>query len=115
MRRFHSHYRTEKEEPEPILSHQTCPVCQTLNDNRQDWCSSCGTPLNTAGALQTAQKRGLLNPKDNGADLAEIEQLKAELTASREREQNFMKEQLQLLQQMQEIRSAMAGNLNHRG
>ena len=67
MRRFHSHYGTENAEPEQKLSHQTCPVCQALNDNRQDWCSSCGTPLNTAGAIETAQKPGLLSSKKTPA------------------------------------------------
>lgn len=115
MRRFHSHYGTDSAEPEKQLSHQTCPVCQALNDNRQDWCSSCGTPFNTAGAIETARKGGLLEPEGKDTDQEEIAQLKAELAASREREQNQMKEQLQLLQQMQVIRSALAGNLNPLG
>ena len=115
MRRFHSHYGTSTAEPEQKLTHQTCPVCQTLNDNRQNWCSSCGAPLNTAGALETAQKSGLLNREGKDTAPSEIEQLKAELAASREREQKFMKEQMELLQQMQHIQSAMGGKFNPHG
>ncbi|MDF7824387.1 tyrosine-type recombinase/integrase [Pontiellaceae bacterium B12227] len=115
MRRFHSHYGTDSAEPEQKLTHQVCPVCQTLNDNRQNWCSSCGSPLNTAGALETAQKSGHLNREGKNTAPSEIEQLKAELAASREREQKFMKEQMELLQQMQHIQSAMGGNFNPHG
>lgn len=115
MRRFHSHYGTAETEPAKMLEHQTCPVCQTLNTERQNWCSSCGTPLNAKGALETAQKQGLLNPKANDPDPSELAQMKAELAASREREQSFMSEQLKLLQQMQEIRNAMALDPNPLG
>lgn len=115
MRRFHSHYGTDSAEPEQKLTHQVCPVCQTLNDNRQNWCSSCGSPLNTAGALETAQKNGLLSREGKDTAPSELEQLKGELAASREREQKFMKEQMELLQQMQHIQSAMGGNFNPHG
>jgi hypothetical protein len=40
----------------------------------------------------------------------EMAQIKAELATAREREKEFRKEQLLLLQQMQEIRTALAAN-----
>lgn len=115
MRRFHSHYGTAEAEPAKLIAHQTCPVCKTLNSEKQNWCSSCGTPLNAKGALETAQKQGLLNQKDEQASQSELEQMKAELAASREREEAFRDEQMIMLQQMQEIRSAMAGKENPKG
>ena len=115
MRRFNSHYGVGEQETVKTLEHKTCPVCQTLNNGKQDWCSSCGTPLNAKGALETAQKQGLLNPEGQRAAQTELAQMKAELAASREREKTFREEQLQLLQQVQDIRNAMALNPNPLG
>lgn len=115
MRRFHSHYGTADVDPVKMLEHQTCPVCKTLNAERQDWCGSCGTPLNTKGAMESAQKQGILNPETKDPAQEELAQMKAELAASREREQAFMKEQLQMLQQMQEIRSALSAGRDPHG
>ncbi len=112
MRRFQSHYGAADVEPAKMLEHQICPVCKALNSEKQNWCSSCGTPLNAKGALETAQKQGLLNPKDEQATQSELGQMKAELAASREREKSFREEQILLLQQVQDIRTALAGNLN---
>lgn len=112
MRRFHSHYGTADAEPAKMLEHKTCPVCQSLNAERQDWCGSCGTPLNARGALETARKNGLLESRGKDPTQMELEQMKAELEASREREKEFRKEQMAMLRQMQQIRSALGGNLN---
>ena len=116
MRRYHSHYGTADTEPIKQIEHQTCPVCQALNSEKQDWCSGCGTPLNGKGALEMAKKQGLLGQKGHDASQSELEQMRAELAASREREAEFRKEQMAMLQQMQEIRSALSsGNLNSMG
>jgi len=104
MRRFHSHYGTEVEETPKTIEHQPCTVCKALNTKRQSWCSSCGTPLNAKGAIEVAQKQGLLDP-DTGQ---ELEKMKAELAASRKREDAFKKEQMQLLRQVQDIRSRVS-------
>lgn len=112
MRRFQSHYGTKEIEPEKRREHHTCPVCKALNSNRQNWCSSCGTPLNAKGAIETAQKQGFIGKEGHGATQNELEQMKAELAASREREKVFREEQMQLLQQVQQIRSELAGNSN---
>jgi integrase len=111
MRRFHSHYGTGEAEPVKRIEHHACPVCKTLNKGTQNWCSSCGTPLNAKGALETAQKHGFLSKRDDDATQSELGQMKAELAASREREKAFREEQMQLLQQVQQIRSTLASNI----
>lgn len=111
MRRFHSHYGTAEAEPEKRLEHQTCPVCQTINSERQNWCASCGTPLNAKGAIETAQNQGLIGQSDIDSTRKELEQMKAELAASREREEAFRSEQVLLLRQVQSIRTALARNV----
>ena len=111
MRRFHSHYGTgEKEDAKPMIEHQTCPVCKRLNEQAKDWCSSCGTPLNATGARERAVQSGLLGQAGKIPAQEEMAQMKAELAAAREREDVYRKEQLLLLQQMQEIRTALASN-----
>lgn len=116
MHRFRSHYGTNTEDDmsKPI-EHQTCPVCKALNAENQDWCSSCGTPLNMKGAVVAARQHGLVRQKEDAATRGELDQLKAELASSRKREDDFRKEQMLLLRQMQDIRSALAGNLNSSG
>ena len=108
MRRFHSHYGTGEEEEKQVIEHQTCPVCKKLNEQAKDWCSSCGTPLNATGARESAAQCGLLPLRGKETSLTELGQIKAELAAAREREEIYRKEQLFLLQQMQEIRTALA-------
>jgi hypothetical protein len=111
MRRFHSHYGSgEKEDEKPMIEHQTCPVCKRLNEQAKDWCSSCGTPLNATGARESAVQSGLLGQAGKIPAQEEMAQMKAELVAAREREEVYRKEQLLLLQQMQEIRTALASN-----
>lgn len=103
MRRFHSHYGTGAEEVASTpIEHQTCPVCKALNAENQDWCSSCGTPLNTKSAIDTARQQGLVRLKEDAATRGELAQLKAELASSRKREDDFRKEQMLLLRQMQD-------------
>lgn len=111
MRRFHSHYGSDETEPVKTMEHHTCPVCKALNSERQNWCSACGTPLNAKGAMETAQKQGLLRQPGHDATQSELAQMKAELAASLEREKAFREEQKLLLQQVQSIRAALAGNL----
>lgn len=112
MRRFHSHYGTGEEEKKQMIEHQTCPVCKRPNEQAKDWCSSCGTPLNAQGAQETSLKCGLLDQKGKDPTQEELAQVRAELAAAREREDTYRKEQLLLLQQMQEIRSALSGKLH---
>ena len=112
MRRFQSHYGAAEVEPVKLMEHQTCPVCKALNSGRQDWCAACGTPLNTKGAMETAQKQGFLSSKGQDSTRDELAQMKAELAASREREKVFREEQMLLLQQVQQIRSELTANLN---
>jgi integrase len=112
MRRFHSHYGTGSPEESPkTVEHQVCPVCKMTNSQQQNWCSACGTPLNAKGALEAAQKQGLLQHRGEQATRDELAQMKAELSASRDRETAFRKEQMQLLRQMEELRSAMFRHL----
>ena len=110
MRRFHSHYGSGEEEEKQMIEHQTCPVCKRPNEQAKDWCSSCGTPLNATGARESALKCGLLGEVGKDPSQEELAQIKAELAASREREKEFRKDQLYLLQQMQQIRTALAAN-----
>lgn len=110
MRRFHSHYGTGEEKEVQLIEHQTCPTCQMANDQAKDWCSSCGTPLNATGARESAIKNGLLGSEPITPTPDELTQVKAELAAAREREEVFRKEQLSLLQQMNDIRTALAAN-----
>lgn len=107
MRRFHSHYGTTEEEEKQKIEHQICPICKRPNEQAKDWCSACGTPLNATGAQESALKCGLLDQEGNDPTRDELVQMRAELAASRERENEFRKEQLFLLQQMREIREAM--------
>lgn len=109
MRRFHSHYGLEKEEEPKAVTNKTCRVCDALNAVDTNWCSSCGTPFNTQGALETAKAHGLIRQNKDAATRGELEQLKADLAASRKREDNFRKEQMLLLRQVQDIRSALSG------
>jgi integrase len=109
MRRFNSHYGMAESDPVKKIEHQTCPTCSAVNSEHQDWCSKCGTPLSTKGALETAQKNGVIPKRVDDTTRQEIAHLKAELSASREREQGFMREQLQLLNEMREVRSAISG------
>ncbi len=108
MRRFNSHYGIGEQETVKTVEHLTCPTCQTLNSDKQDWCSSCGTPLNAKGAMESAQKQGLLDLESQSTAQTELAQMKAELVASREREKSFREEQMLLLQQVQQIRSSLA-------
>ncbi len=110
MRRFHSHYGTGEEKEVQLIEHQTCPACQRPNDHTKDWCSSCGTPLNARGSPESATKNTLSATMGITATQDELSLVKAELAAAREREEVFRKEQLFLLQQMSEIRTALAVN-----
>jgi integrase len=110
MRRFHSHYGTGEEEEVQLIEHRTCPACQRPNDQAKDWCSSCGTPLNASGARESAVKNTLSASMSITPTQDELTQVKAELAAAREREEVFRKEQLFLLQQMREIRTALVSN-----
>ena len=110
MRRFHSHYGTEKEEVSQVIEHQTCPICKRLNEQANIRCSSCGTPLNAQGARETAIQCGFLDKTGNDPTQEELGRVRAELAAARERENEFRKEQLFLLQEMQEIRTALAAH-----
>ena len=110
MRRFHSHYGTGEVEEKPVIEHHTCPVCKRLNEQTKAWCSSCGTPLNATGARETAIQCGFLDQMGKDPTQEELERVKAELAAARERENEFRKEQLFLLQEMQEIRTALAAH-----
>ena len=112
VRRFNSHYgsETDQEEPKKVKYSRNCPACRTLNSGESDWCMQCGTPLNTKGALEAAQKQGLLSESGTESTSCEVEQMKAELAASREREKGFREEQMILLRQVQEIRDAIAKN-----
>ena len=110
MRRFHSHYGTGEEEEKRVIEHKTCPICKRLNEQAKDWCSSCGTPLNATGARETALQSGFLDQSGNDPTQQELGRVKAELAAARERENEFRKEQLFLIQEMQEIRTALAAH-----
>lgn len=107
MRRFHSHYGTGEKEEVQLIEHQTCPVCERLNEQAKDWCSSCGTPLNATGAQESAVRSGFLDQEGKTPTQGELAQIKAELAASREREKVFREEQLFLLQQMQGLRKSV--------
>ena len=112
VKRFHSHYGTEAEETPKLIQHTLCPTCKTLNGKNQNWCSECGTPLNAKGAMDTAHQQGLVGRKKNIPSVqAELEQMKAKLSASSEREEAYRREQLQLLREMQNIRSALMTNI----
>ena len=115
MRRYNSHYGMAEEEEVQKIIHQTCPVCKKLNPEQSDWCTSCGTPFNTEGAIRIAEKEGIANKGMKDPVHRELEQMKAELAASREREKNVMQEQIVMLKQMQEIRSTLAANIHPSG
>ena len=107
VHRFKSHYGTDDTEPVKLMQHQTCPACKTVNTETQNWCSACGTPLNTSGAIESAKNHGLLQSKEDLATRDELKHLKAELSASRRREDSFRKEQMLLLKQVEDIRSVL--------
>lgn len=115
VNRFQSHYGIESEDVQPAVEHLICPTCKTLNIQNADWCSECGTPLNTKGALKTAHAQASVKTTDDSAVTNELETMRAELAASREREEKYRTEQIAMLQQVQEIRSALSGNFNPTG
>ena len=112
MRRFSSHYNLKEAEKIKQVEHKTCPICKTLNSERMDWCSNCGTPLSTKGALETAKKHGFVGGGQDESSQSEFAQMKAELAASKEREKSFREEQMLLLKQVQEIRSAIGPEIS---
>lgn len=110
MRRFHSHYGTGDETTVETVKHQTCPSCHKPNDALKGWCSFCGSPLNAPVAPERAEETTLSVKTNASPTQDELTQVKAELAAAREREEVFRKEQLILLQQMREIRTALNAN-----
>jgi hypothetical protein len=107
MRRFHSHYGSEPEETPEIMEHLNCPTCKNVNAHGSKWCNSCGTPLSASGAHEAAKEHGLTGHSENAQLQLDLEKMKAELVASKDRENTFRREQLQLLTQVKDIRSAL--------
>jgi len=110
MKRFQSHYGTEgEEEAQKTMHHQSCNLCQTLNQDGANWCTKCGTPFNTKGAVEVASQHGFGKHTSPIEMKDELTRMREELANSRQREEMFRQEQLAMLSQMNEIRAAIAG------
>gem|GEM_PF-1607206 len=107
MRRFHSHYGSEPEETPSRMEHLNCPTCNHINTHDSKWCSSCGTPLSAIGAVEVAKEHGLTGISQSAQLQLDLETMKAELAESKDRENAFRREQLQLLTQVKDIRSVL--------
>lgn len=99
MRRFHAHYGQEDEEAPKPEANPTCPHCNTVNTKQSKWCVKCGTRIDPSDTLKDQQ---LPVPATD-----EVIRLKNELAAAKTRELGFQKQQMELLKQMKDIRSAI--------
>ena len=108
MKRFQSHYGTEgEEEAQKPMQHHSCQLCQTLNQDGANWCTKCGTPFNTKGAVEVASQHGFGKHTSPIEMKDELTRMREELANSRQREEMFRQEQLTMLSQMNEIRKAI--------
>ncbi len=106
MKRFRSHYGDDEEEAKPTQN-RTCQTCGASCRPESKWCASCATPLNTEGATEMAIQHGMYQRGKKQAVEKELESLRMQLAAARKREENFRKEQLSMLAQVEDIRLAL--------
>lgn len=107
LRRFQAHYGHEKEAKQEKARHRSCATCGSLNANTSEWCSRCGTPFTTFGAIKVATDSEDKIRKEENRLREEVEMMRRELSVSREREAAFRDQQLQLLREMRDIRAVL--------
>ena len=107
MRRFRSHYGDEEQEEAKPRKNHTCSTCHSVNRPEALSCASCGTPLSAEGATKMATQHGMYQSGKKQAVEKELESLRIELAAARKREEDFRKEQLSMLAQVEDIRLAL--------
>jgi hypothetical protein len=106
VRRYQTHYGQDAGDKKPVLQHRDCPTCKATNESSSKWCAQCGTPFSTEGAIRSVESAHA--DDQNSRMEAELNALRKELTASRERESQFHAQQMDLLLEMQEIRRVVA-------
>lgn len=103
MHRFRLHYGLESEQSSKQVAHHVCPNCEAVNLEDAKWCSRCGQPI--AAAVHEIAPVAQAS-EDTSQLRAELDQLRLELQDSRRREDQYRDDQMRLLRQMVEIKSA---------